>query len=389
MNRTKVPTLFLAVVLVTPAALNACAQSKSEQEREPFVLGKERLKASEAEAQRKERGDAGKSPMPPGQYQLSREEFSLVNPKPNDFDAALAELSRRYAQSDAPARAEMRRAIEMEQLYTLLKFANRAAVFALRERSAARLTDGFSAIAMVEQERVDYRDILWALATLHHSAARIGANPEKLFRDAAALAEPETAELILGFLKQPAKDKDLRDAWGRVEVETEAGVGLMGWGFMKYEPTRDLKKVAVDVARLVAADKYEDVDAAVAEELPPNWLETEGGDNAALDRALRKARAGASVHGNLAPGAHPQHNDQMFVIWLIELEDEASARALLDLADKKKSAGYGMLALAEGRLFCLLVARSFTVGVESFETNESVRRFSAGLAEIMRRHAKD
>lgn len=388
MLRVKLSTLVLAAVtLAAPAALDACAQSVRQEEKPVVVLGAESLKAAEAEARRKERGDTGRSPMPAGEYRFSREELGLVNPKPNEFDAALAELARRYAQSDAAARARMRHAIDMEQLYMLLEFADRAAVFALRERSAARVTDGLSAVALVEQERVDYRGILWTLATLHHSAARIGANPAKLFRDAAALAEPQTAELILGFLKQPAKDKDLRDAWGRVEVETEGGVGLMGWGFKKYAPTGGLKRVAVDVARLVVADKYEQVSAKVGEELPRHWLETN--DNAVLDRALRSARAGASIHASYGRYPDSAIEKQVLMIFLVELSSEAEARALLSVAARKKPYDDdAVLAVAEGRLFCLLVAKPGFGDEKNEETPEGVRRFSAGLSEILRRYAQ-
>ena len=45
-------------------------------------------------------------------------------------------------------------------------------------------------------------------------------------------------------------------------------------------------------------------------------------------------------------------------------------------------------ALAEGRLCCLLAARSTERGVKSTETPESIQRFSGGLAEVLRRHVK-
>jgi hypothetical protein len=384
MKRTTL--VVAAVCLAAPAGLCACAQSKDKKGQEPVVIGAESLKAAEAEARRKARGDVGKSPMPAGEYKFSREELGLVSPKPNELDAALAELSRRYAQSDAAARAKMRGSVSTEEFHTLLQFANRAAVFGLRERNAARVSDGLNAVAMVEQERIDYRDILWALATLHHAAARVGASPEKLFGDAAALAEPGTAELIRDFLKRSAEEKDLRASWGRVEVETEGGVGLIGWGFEKYEPAYDLKRAAVDVARLVAGDKYEDVSAEVASGLPRVWLETD--DNAALDRALRSARGGASVHASYGSLAQTGMPKQVLMVFLVELSGEADARALVEVAGRKKPSDDALLALAEGRLFCLLVARSVVADAKNEETPESVRRFNAGLTEILRRHVK-
>lgn len=390
MKPMKMPTLVLIVIcLVSLLALAAFAQSKRKKKQEPVaVIGTELLKASEAEARRKAAGNTGKSPMPAGEYKVGREELGLVNPKPGEYEAALADLARRYAQSDAPTRARMRRSISMEEVSTLLGFANRAAVFGLRERSAGRVADGLSAVAMVEQERTDFRDILRTLAKLHHSAARIGASPERLFADAAALAEPGTAQLIRDFLRRPAKGKDLRDSWGYAEVETEGGIGFIRWEGKKYEPTYDLTKITVEVARLIAADaKYTGANAQIASELPRYWLETD--DNAALDRALRSARAGANVHANAFEGDDGGGMlTQTLMVFLVELSGEADARALLEVAGRKKPSDDAVLALAEGRIFCLLVARPFSVDAKNEETNESVRRFSAGLTEILRRHVK-
>jgi len=40
-----------------------------------------------------------------------------------------------------------------------------------------------------------------------------------------------------------------------------------------------------------------------------------------------------------------------------------------------------MLGLAEGKLFCLIVARSVVVGKKAFETSGSLARFQRGLRE--------
>jgi len=239
---------------------------------------------------------------------------------------------------------------------------------------------------MVEAGRTDYRDVLMTISLLHHTARRVGAAPEKLFREAAAVADKDTAALLAGFIRRPARDKDLRASWGREEVETEGGVGFIGWEFEPYEPTYDLKRVAVEVARLVAADKYGPVSASVAAKLWPVWLQ--GADDAALERALGKARAGASVTGHLRPGEHPQHESQQFTVFLVELSDEASARTLLDLSRGRPPSDVASLGLAEGRLFCLVIARAFAEGARPFETAASLRRFSAGLSDILRRHTK-
>jgi hypothetical protein len=54
----------------------------------------------------------------------------------------------------------------------------RAAVFAIREQKADWIVNGLTAIAMIEKERVDFRDVLMTLGLLNHSATRIGENAE-------------------------------------------------------------------------------------------------------------------------------------------------------------------------------------------------------------------
>jgi hypothetical protein len=381
-------TLIIVVVLLAAASAGlavACAGQAREPQQDAVVIGREGARAAEAEARRKARGPSGPSPMPAGEYGFEAEELGLVNPRPNALDAALADLSRRYAQADDAERARMRDAISMEEFYTLLDFARRASVFGLRERQGGRLAAGLTAVSMVEQERVDYRDILVALSLLHHSAARVGADPAKLFRDAARLAEPNTRQLILGFLARPQQEKSLRDAWGHDEVETEGGVGFIGYNFQPYHPTTDLKRVAVEFARLAAADQYTQVSASIASDLPSYWLE--GVDDAALKRALGKVRAGANVHGLHKRGGQLPHDSESLMVFVVETADEAAARTLLDLARRHPPADYAMLPLAEGRLFCLVVARSFQQGVKPLETGEGLKRFATPMAEVLRRHA--
>jgi hypothetical protein len=46
-----------------------------------------------------------------------------------------------------------------------------------------------------------------------------------------------------------------------------------------------------------------------------------------------------------------------------------------------------MLGLAEGKLFCLVVARPLVAGKKAFESSDSLARFSKGIAEILSQYA--
>ena len=182
--------------------------------------------------------------MPTLKREVKREELGLVRPKPDAYDAALAELSRRYAKSDAATRAAMR------TLDKTCKTSTPSSASA-SARPSKRIVDGLTAVAMVEVKRVDFRDVLMSLS-----------------------------------LSSPLRLKSRAQAPG-----TRA--------FLRY----------------------------------------------------------------------------------------VAARQLLHIANRQKSRSFSMLALADGRLFCLVVARSTEAGVEQVETGESIRRFYAPLSEIMRRHA--
>jgi hypothetical protein len=380
---------LIPVIIITVLFFLALAfRFVSIRKREPknfYVLGEQIARAMEVEQQRKSRGDTGKSPMPDGKYDFWRGETYLINPAPSALDAPLRELCQSFAKSGAESRAKTRASISMDEFYTLLTFSQRAAVFGIRERNAAWLVDGLTALSMIELNRFDFRDVLVSVSLLHHSAVRIGQDANQLLSGAAALSEPEVSGLISNFINRPPEEKVLRANWGYDEVETRNGIGFIGWEFQDYNPTYDLKKIAVDLAEYIAADKYQPSHVDIATKLPDIWLKTN--DSASLEKSLRAVRGGASIGGKLRPNEHPDHESQMFTIFLVEVADESAAKALLELSKKKNPTDYCMLGLAERNLFCLVVARSFVAGNKAFETSGSLARFSNGIAGILSRYA--
>lgn len=354
---------------------------KSKQRNAPVVLGQEMANAAEVEKRRLAEADLGPSPMPKASYDFWRGELSLVNPRPLQLDSDVADLIRAFRKRDASGRSAMRRAISMDEFYTLLSFSKRQAVFAIREQSADPIEIGLGAIAMIEADRTDFRDILGALSFLYHAAGRLGLNPRVAFRAAGLISEPETGRLIEGFAARKPEDLDLRDAWGYDEVVTAGGPGFIRWGFRKYNPTRELKRVALDIAGLLEADDYQPDEPEVAIEVPRYWL---GGEaSPSLDRLLGTVRAGASVSGRLRPGLSAVHASQQLTVFIAELGNPAAATGLAETARAPRP-GFSALAIAEDRLFALMVARSFVQGVEAHETPESLMRFGPGLSRILR-----
>jgi hypothetical protein len=330
----------------------------------------------------------GKSPLPAERYDDSRRERWLWNPVRVPLDSALADLVRRYSGSDAAGRARMRKSIAVDDFDELLTFANRAAVFALREHSTEHVRDGLAAVAMIDMARSHSfdTDFTAPVALLHHVATRIGADAAVLLREAGALAEESVAKFLTGFPDFPAekmlKFRELH------EVQTPGGPGFIQRGSRDYQPTLDLLSARLEMVDVLERDEYQPLDLELASDVPTMWLRTGGTvDPGAVSRALHTARADATIHASLRPGVLPRGKAQSLHIFLVELANEQDALMLQDVSGQVRHRGVALLGMAEGRLFCLVVAQPEFSFVKSYETTERLARFQAPLRAILRRHA--
>jgi hypothetical protein len=295
----------------------------------------------------------------------------------------LAAFVRRSQGLDATDRDAIRSALGMDAFDTLLTFSRRSAVFALRDQRVEHVRDGLRAIAMIEAERVDFRDVLLAVSLLHHAATRIGVDASRQFADAAALSEAEVARLIADFAARSPQHQDLRDAWGHVEISTPGGPGLVRWGFRAYDPTHDLTAIALDIGKVFEADEYQPDDPELASELPAVWLGHASEPD--LPEALRAVRAAVTIHGRLRPSASPANASQQLTTFLVEVRHASWTQRLIAMSTHP-GANHALLGIGEDTLFCLTVARSFVQGVEAFETAGSLARFGPGIQSVLKRH---
>jgi hypothetical protein len=292
-----------------------------------------------------------------------------------------------FAKSNAPTRAKLRDAITEQGFDSLLTFSWRSATLAIRKSDVNHLVDGLTALAIMN-DKTDPPDILMPLSMLHHAARKIGQQPDKLIRNAAALSQKEIAEVMIAFSARSPEEMNLRDVAGLAEVETGNGIGFIGWQGADYQPTHDLTRAIIEISRLVAADRYQPDDVSVAQELPAVWLESSSDEkNRVLAEALGAVRGGASLLARLPPGTDPTHESQSLMIFVVEMADESASQTLLDLS-KSKQPDYGMTAVADGRLFCLVIGRSSRSGVTAVETSASLNRFIPEIVSILGRAKK-
>jgi hypothetical protein len=358
-----------------------------DRPRRTHVIGQQMAQALEAEQARLSKPYLEPSPFPAGlHYDRTLGNLDLSDPVKSPVDDELRALCSRFALSDPAGRSRLRGSTSMDDFYTLLSFGRRCAVFAMRDREATHIADGLTAIAMIETNRIDFRDALLALSLLHHSAVFIGANPVDLFERAASLAESKMSELILGFLKRSEDWRDIQKSWGYTVIETKAGPGFLGWGSKSYQPTYPLDQVGLALAQLIRQDKYQPMDVTLASDLPAFWLSSV--DDDALKRALTTVRAVVTVNSNLRPQSSQDSRSQILIIFLAELSDEIAAGALFQLADAKRRrpAEFVMAAAKEGRLFCLAIQRSFVWAGTPIETPATMQRFSSAMGDVLKRY---
>ncbi|MBN1556308.1 MAG: hypothetical protein JXA11_16325 [Phycisphaerae bacterium] len=317
----------------------------------------------------------------PMRYKLQKGQWGLLTIEPSELDTSLRELCAAYAQTPKYAQAKIRSAISYNEFYTLMEFARRSCVFALRDRDYDVLNSAFISIAMIEAEGVDYRDLLSALEFLRYSAERMGVDSSSTFLNFAKIAEPATAKWISGCARKKTVGRNSQESCGYFEVNTEYGAGFVSSGFQKYNPELDLLGIAMKIASAVEKDSYFVESIELATDLPSCWLEAPENEN--LQQTLHKIRGAATVTCRLEEDKYPEPWKQQFTLFVAEMDSEESAQILLEMSRKMKPKDYSMLGFSGGKLFALLITRSTMVGVDSFETEESIRRFIQPIDQII------
>jgi hypothetical protein len=353
------------------------------------ALGVPYAAALKAEGARIAEGSSQSSSIGPDmRYDLYAGEMELIDPHRLPVDNWLTEICHRFAESDGTTRAITRTSLSMDDFYTLFTFAQRSAVFALRDNQSSHIVDGLSAIAVIELKRVDFRDALVSLALLYNAAIRIGDNADTLVRGAVALAESNMSALMEGFINRSPNEKDLHQ-WGHMVVETENGPGLVKRRTAPYTPTCPMDRIAFELAQLINADKYHAA-MELQTEIPRVWLS--GVDDKMLAQALQSVVAGAQVTGYLRPEMLPPNRGpivrSMLHLFLVELADQSKAESLdaLALAKSARKNTFSMLVIRDGKLLCVVISSNPAYGEKPFETVASLARFGPGIRGILRTH---
>lgn len=344
--------------------------SAFQPQAEPVILGTQMAAARAAEA-RHQAESREPSPLADVSYGGPGGELSLLHFSVVPSDEIIDEFVAGFASRGHDAREAIRARLGMDDLYTLLTYARRTAVRALRSSDHDVAGRGVTALAIIDLDRVDWRDLAWQAGILSWTIGRIGGDIAAAFEAAASLASGETAELLSGRAQSPAAE--LSD-WGFREVRTGDGIGLVEDDNVAYEPASDLIGLAEAVAAGMAGDSWQLSDPMTGSDLPAVWLG--GGTQDDTGPALRAITGCVRLRGTPSdqnlPGAHAQS----LLVFLADTgEDAPAASAVARAAGPGPGSAFAGIGVAAGTRCAVMIARSFVQGIPSRETQESLERF--------------
>lgn len=342
------------------------------------VIGQQMADAIGREASHRAAWSGGGSPLDGVRYDWTRGEADLLRIRDAQADAQVRDFLESTSKVSIAGVADVRGALTIDDFYTLITFAQRSAVHALRGEPSKHLGPAFTAIALVDAARVDPRDVAWAESIAAWSVQRVGLDHTDLLRDAERVGTPDT---VAAMSEAVASQIDLSD-WGFEEVATSSGTGLAERGFAAYAPTADLLGAALALADVIEADRYMPPTVTVASDLPAVWFRNVG--NRHLDRSLRAVQATVSIGTQLRPAEAPDPERQRLLAFVSECEKPRVAAWLGTAGQKTAGDSHHVAVSTHGRWFAVLIARSIYQGTPSFETDASLQRFLPDLTDALR-----
>jgi hypothetical protein len=336
------------------------------------------MRAARAAEARHRAEPHGPSPLAGVAYQPRAGELSLLHFADTPKDALIDEFVDRFAASSGEDRAQQRSSLTMDDFYTVLNYARRAVVRALRSNDGEVARRGVVALAVIDQNRIDWRDLAWQAGLLSYAIHRISGNVTEAFETAASLADGETATFLSSLAHRPV---DSLGEWRFTEIQTAAGIGLIEDEGEPYRPRSDLVGLAETIRACMEGGTWQLSEPAIGSDLPTVWLSA--GTPADLEPAVQSIMGCVTLRGTLAsqksPGARAQH----MLVFLAETEDPHAARVIAAAAGPGTGSSFAALGVAARTLCAVVIARSFVQGTASFETQASLERFRPVLVDAL------
>jgi hypothetical protein len=337
---------------------------------EPFVLGAQLAAAGEREAEHR-RTHSGESPLQDVSYR--EDEFRLWRWVDAPADSSVARFVERYRALTADDRTTTRARLRQQDFYTLIMFAKRTALAAVRTGDGALVPSAYDALSAIELDRVDWRDVSWAAAVVGHAAQRLGRPVGTLTAGPASRAHPDTAALLTDLAGQRI---DLARSWGLCEVDLGDGPVFLDAEHVPRTSDVGLAGKAVVLADAFEADRYTVTGVTVDRDIPAIWL------NGHQPGGMLGC---ASVSAHLRDSSEPPMKRDTLLAFVVRTRTPAQAAAIAAAANagSESSTTRFTLTATEDRLCVLLFARSVVMGRRSVEDHASLMRFDHRLRALV------
>jgi hypothetical protein len=348
------------------------------------VLGLQMAAAEAVERERLEQ-DPEPSPLDGKSYSSGRviegevNGHSLFRVERNEVDEAVRTLVAEFRSGSAEDREALTFRLSMGDLYTLMQFAKRSVVFALRERNPERCVEGMAALAAIDIERVDFRDLYSAVGLVDAAARYIDADVGNLYKTIVPLATSATQRPFDAVRARPAKDRTFRACLYAV-ADTPSGPALVESRSVRYSGSLELLELAVRASELVSAPAYQRAEFTVATKIPPIALES---DDPRVEEALERSLG--TVELDFKEKGQRNLMGQLSHIYLSKVASEGDASLLVQAARREEPEKSATVAFSTGRLLCVATTRSLVQGKPSIESSETLRAKLEPVRELLTR----
>jgi hypothetical protein len=332
-----------------------------------FVIGTQFAQARAAQQRLDEARSGQHSALVNLRY--SSDESRLWRWVESPVDRCIETMVANFAGFGEEERNAVRDSLAMDDFYTLLTFVRRCALATLRSGDASKIERAFSAMAMIQLERIDWRDLLVANRLVRYAGQRLHAPVADLVSRTMQMAEPQTAEVLLG---DRTTRIDLARSCGCREVCTSEGVALFDTGYERFSPKADLIGIAFAGAVASEDNGYEIGNVEVASDIPLTWLD--GRDGSAIARMVREFSGCVRIHGVPRADPAPMSSGQSLLVFLAEAASEKDAREVASAADNSSSSLRTQIGLASGRLCAVIIQWSWMADTPPLDDVRSLER---------------
>ncbi len=320
-------------------------------------------------------------PSPIAHFSYEHEPWtSPIRVTTNETDRKLREILETWQALSRESVAAIRDTLSVKDFYTLIGFAERAAMFTVRDTDPAWAVCAASGLAAIAGHQVDARDLIRAAQLTAWALRQASAEVMRAVENATSCSERDTKAILEGFLLDPPAS--LRECGLELVVAAD-GLALIHDGFEPYAPTVDLIAMALELAATVDVDRYRVAAVELGAKLHEVWFR--GPRHANAKDAIARMKGCASFHAFLHPSEGVDRH--AFMVFISQMQDAADAETLAAAA-LDADLGQAVLSAVAGSVCGVVIARSFVSGAEGLETTASLQRFTAPLAAALGRQVR-